>query len=114
MEQIHNTTPIVEDTKPELKTSEFEVQDANHLILCVINAPVGKVKIDAAMTLSTKEKTSGVPLGFIMLKGTPQQIIEELLYGAGTILSNGLKKNSKNEKSIIVPEEKKLIIPRTN
>ena len=53
---------------------------------------------------------SSVPLSFIMLDGEPQQIIEQLLYGAGSILSNGIKKNEKDIKKIITPEEKKIII----
>lgn len=105
MEQTYNTTPVEKDGKPQFKTSEFKVENAQHLILCVINAPVGQVKIDAGMTLTTPDKTSSIPLNFIMLEGEPQQIIEQLLYGAGSILANGIKKNAKDTPKIIVPDK---------
>jgi hypothetical protein len=105
MEQIFNTTPVEKDVKVKLTTSEFNITDPNHLILCVINAPLGNVKIDASMTLSKNDKTSSVPINFIELKGEPIEILEKLLTGAGKILASGIKKNEKDIKRIIVPNK---------
>lgn len=109
METTYNAQPIDKDSKPEFKTSEFDVQDSSNLILCIINAPKGKVKIDAAMTLTLDDKSVNIPLAFLKLDGEPKRILEDLLHGAGQILSSGLKKNPQTKNKIIVPEEKKII-----
>ena len=111
MENIFNTTSLENDKKPEFKISEFDIQDTNNLIICVINAPKGKVKISSSMTLTSEDgkKTTSVPLGHALLTGHPKEILEQLLMGAGSILASGIKKNQKDAPKIIVPEEKKII-----
>lgn len=106
MEQIHNSTPIEKDSQPKLNTSKFDVKNNVNLILCVINSPIGEVKIDAGMTLTSADKTTTIPLNFIMLDGDPKKMLEDLLMGAGSILASGMKKNEKDAKKIIVPEKK--------
>ena len=111
MQQTFNTTSVAQNQQPEFKISEFDIQDTNNLIICVINAPKGKVKISSSMTLTSEDgkKVTSVPLGHALLTGHPKEILEQLLLGAGSILASGIKKNAPK---IIVPEEKKIITAR--
>lgn len=108
MDNTFNTTPVKEGQKPEVKISEFNIKDENHLIALIINAPKGKVSISSTMTLTNEDgtKTSSIPLTPVFLTGHPKEILEQLLLGAGSILASGIKKNASK---IIVPEEKRII-----
>lgn len=115
MDIIHNTTPVTKETPVEEKISEFDIKDTNNLIVSIINAPIGKMAIKSSFwTLNDKnEKSSSIPLGHALFTGTPEQIITVLLKASANVLINGQIKNKKPENKIIVPEEKKIILPNS-